>query len=209
MLTGGVATVLLLLLREAGRKPSVPSIPPEELTTRFQSAIPELTSELNLELATATYHELFTRTSSGQTLWGLLDLGTTVVQVQVPVTYRYHLCLRDQWQLTLRNDQLHVQAPRVRPSVPPAIHTDRLTSLTVRGWARSSPQPLLDELQQSLTPTLTAWAGDARHLTLVRPQCQAAVTEFVQRWLRQNQQPCPAITVTFADDPLTLNPNPS
>jgi len=70
---------------------SVPSFNDENLTERFISAIPELTQELNLELATATFNETFTKQSDLTTCWGLIDLGTSTVQVQVPVTYRYHL----------------------------------------------------------------------------------------------------------------------
>ncbi len=99
------------------------------------SAIPELTRELNLELATATFHETFSKESDRTTCWGLIDLGTSIVQVQVPVTYRYHLCLRDAWQLEHQDRRLIVHAPVIRPSLPPAIHTDQLTTLAVRGWA--------------------------------------------------------------------------
>ena len=71
------------------------------------------------------------------------------------------------------------------PSLPPAIHTDQLTTLAVRGWARGSTAGLLAELQQSLTPTLNQYAGDDRHLKLVRPQCRASVAEFVRLWLER------------------------
>ena len=174
----------------------------ENLTERFVSAIPEITRELNLELATATFHETFTRESALTTCWGLLDLGTSVVQVQVPVTYRYHLCLRDQWRLELKHRRLIVHAPVVQPSLPPAIHTDQLTTLTVRGWARGSTSGLLAELQQSLTPTLNRYAGDARHRELVRPQCRASVAEFVQLWLEREGHDArfTAIVVVFADE---------
>ena len=102
LITGGATLTALLLLRQKSQKPA-PSANPqtftdENLTDRFISAIPEITQELNLELATAVFNETFTRKSEQTTLWGLIDLGTSVVQVQVPVTYRYHLCLRDPWQ---------------------------------------------------------------------------------------------------------------
>jgi len=70
-----------------GRKPKSEPVQPftdEDLTERFVSAIPEITRELNLELATATYHETFTRQSELKTLWGLIDLGTSIVLIQVP-----------------------------------------------------------------------------------------------------------------------------
>jgi len=166
------------------------------------SAIPEITRELNLELATATFNETFTRNSDLVTCWGLVDLGTSTVQIQAPVTYRYHLCLREPWHLELKQGCLVVKAPVIQPSLPPAIHTDQLTTLAVRGWGRGSTGELLTALQQSLTPTLNQYAGDARHLELVRPQCRASVGEFVQLWLERDGRAARInrITVVFADE---------
>ena len=120
----------------------------------------------------------------------------------MPVTYRYHLHLRERWQLELKQRCLVVHAPVITPSRPPAIHTDRLTTLAVRGWARGSTGGLLAELQQSLTPTLNQFAGDVRHLELVRPQCRASVAEFVRLWLEREGQAASItqITVRFADE---------
>ena len=207
LITGGATLTALLLLRRTGQRPAPPTSPvtsfaAENLTERFISAIPELTQELNLELATATFNETFTRQSDLTTCWGLLDLGTSTVQVPVPVTYRYHLCLRERWQLELKQRRLIVHAPGIKPSLPPAIHTDRLTTLAVRGWARGSTGALLAELQQSLTPTLNQFAGDVRHRELVRPQCRASVAEFVRLWLEREGHAARTtdITVIFTDE---------
>lgn len=140
-------------------------------------------------------------------MWGLIDLGTTIVQVQVPVTYRYHLCLRDRWQLEIKARRLIVHAPVVQPSLPPAIHTDQLTTLAMRGWARGSTGELLAQLQQSLTPTLNHYAGDDRHLKLVRPQCRASVAEFVRLWLEREGHAArfTTIVVDFAGETKPIN----
>ena len=205
LITGGATLTALLLLRQSPRSPA-PTPPStftaDNLTDRFISAIPELTQELNLELATAISTETFTKQSDLTTCWGLVDLGTSIVQIQVPVTYRYHLCLRDQWHLELQHQRLTVHAPGIRPSLPPAIHTDQMQCLTVRGWGRGSTSGLLTKLQQSLTPTLNQCAGDSRHLALVRPQCRASVTEFVQLWLEREGQAgrITDIRVVFRDE---------
>ena len=201
----------MLLLRRSQPKAAPPAVRPfteTNLTERFISAIPELTRELNLELATATFPESFARQDSLTTFWGLLNLGTSIVQVQVPVTYRYHLCLRDAWKLELKHRRLIVHAPAIKPSLPPAIHTDQLTTLEVRGWARGSTSELLTQLQQSITPTLNRYAGDARHLELVRPQCRASVAEFVQLWLEREGHACADITVFFNDEKPTIHNQP-
>ena len=198
LITGGATLTALLLLRQ--KQPTtespVKSFSSDNLTERFVTAIPELTQELNLELATATFNETFTRTSDRSICWGMIDLGTSVAQVQVPVTYRYHLQLREPWQLELKSGRLIVRAPVIQPSRPPAIHTDQMHCLTVRGWGRGSTSELLTELQQSLTPTLNRYVGDAR------PQCRASVTEFVQLWLEREGQAnrIHNITVIFADE---------
>lgn len=198
-------TALLLIARQNKPKPplTVQPFTDEELTERFVSAIPEITRELNLELATATFNETFTKQSELKTCWGLINLGTSTVQIQAPVTYRYHLCLRDQWKLELKQGRLIVRAPVIKPSLPAAIHTDRLTTLAVRGWCRGSTGDLMTELQQSLTPTLNRYAGDARHLGLVRPQCRVSVAEFVQLWLEREGQAnqISHIAVWFEDEP--------
>lgn len=122
--------------------------------------------------------------------------------MQAPVTYRYHLCLRDKWRLELRGRRLIVHAPVVMPGLPPAIHTDRMQCLAVRGWARGPTGDLMTELQASLTPTLNQHAGDARHIGMVRPQCRASVAEFVGLWLERegHNSRFTAIAVIFADE---------
>lgn len=77
LITGGGVLTALLFLRQTGQRPAPPPIQPfttENLTERFISAIPELTQELNLELATATFNETFTKQSDRTTCWGLMDL---------------------------------------------------------------------------------------------------------------------------------------
>ena len=205
----GVTLAGLAALAYLNRKPPQPEnaglpvrFTDEDLTERFVSAIPGITRELNLELATATFNETFLKSSNLTTCWGLLDLGTSVVQIQTPVTYRYHLCLRDQWQLELKQGRLIVQAPIIQPSLPPAIHTDALTTMALRGWCRGSTDELMAELQRSITPTLNAYAGDELHLEIVRPQCRASVAEFVKLWLEREHQSSQVtdIRVVFSDE---------
>ena len=74
----------------------------EHITETFISALPTLTRELNLEVATSRQTETFERTESKSLLWGWLDLGTNVASLRVPVTYRYHLRLSDSWKLDVQ-----------------------------------------------------------------------------------------------------------
>jgi hypothetical protein len=191
IITGGAAvTAILLMSRSNGPKatpPTVPKLTNDNITTEFVAAIPELTPELNLELATATQTEVFTKTDSSR-LWGLVDLGTSTVQIRVPVTYRYHVCLREPWRLEIKGRCILVQAPEFHPGLPPAIHTDKLEKLAVRGWARGSVAGLMDQLQKEITPMLIQSASDPRHLELVRERCRQSVAEFVRLWLEREGQ---------------------
>ena len=176
----------------------------ENITASFVAAIPSITRELNLEVATATQTETFTQTSRRTLLWGWLDLGSSVVQVRVPVTYRYNIPLREPWKLRVREQTVIVHAPPLHPSLPPAIHTDQIERLTVRGWCRGSPRMLLQRLERQITPMLSEYAANPRQLGQVREACRLSVAEFVRLWLEREGQWQPsrftAIQVRFADE---------
>jgi hypothetical protein len=183
------------------------SLSDQQITQSFLAAIPRITRQLNLEIATSTQTEVFERAQGRTVLWGALDLGTNLVQIHLPVTYRYHVRLQEAWRLEVRGKVLVVRAPPIRPSLPPAIHSDQMRKLMVRGWGRLPPDDLLEELERQMTPILCDYAADARHLELVRHQCRLAVADFVRLCLRgQTSWPAHRITaidVQFADEPLS------
>jgi hypothetical protein len=78
----------------------------EQITQSFLAAIPRITRQLNLEIATSTQTEVFEGTQGKTALWGALGLGTNLVQIHLPVTYRYHACLREPWKLEVRGKVL-------------------------------------------------------------------------------------------------------
>jgi hypothetical protein len=184
----------------------------ENITASFIAAIPAISRELNLEVATATQTETFTRSSSKTALWGWIDLGTNVAQVRVPVTYRFHLRLRDPWKLEVHGNTVLVHAPAILPSLPPAIHTDRMERLSVRGWGRGSSQELLTQLERQLTPLLSQYAAEPKQLNHVREACRLSVAEFVRLWLECEGQWHPGgfhtIHVRFGDE-VALPPDPT
>ncbi len=176
------------------------------ITTTFIEGIPESVSTRGdvLELATAQTPESFMRTDNRTTFWGWLDLGTTVSEIRVPVTFRYHLRLSDPWRLTTRDSVCVVLAPPIRPSNPPAIHTDQMEKRTESGWGRWNKAENLTELEKGLTPALEARAGDRRHLRLVREECRKSAAEYVRRWLLREdhwrKDRFTAIVVVFPDE---------
>jgi len=179
----------------------------EQLTDRFIAAIPQITTQLNLEIATAQQTEVF-EAREGKMIFGdLIDLGENVAQIHVPVTYRYHLPLRSSCRLELRGNVLVVHAPKIEASLPPAIHTQQMEKIAVRGWGRLPPTDLMERLERQMTPTLTAYATDDRHLELVRNKCRKAVAQFVMLWLKGEQLPrkVTAMQIRFADEPHTTS----
>jgi hypothetical protein len=178
------------------------------ITRTFVAAIPEITSAGagRLELATARQVETFRAEDSLSVFWDKLYLGTTLSEIRVPVTYRYHLELSDPWRLDVSGQTCLVIAPPIRPSLPPAIHTDQMEKRSEAGWARFNAQQQLDNLEKGITPTLTQYARDRRHLALAREQCRQTVAEFVRTWLLKEDQwrtdRFRTIKVVFADEQL-------
>ncbi len=179
----------------------------QHITETFTSALPTFarTPGGNLELATSTSTETLTRTDERTIAWDMVYLGKTVSEISVPVTYRYHVNLRDAWKLDVVGNTCVVRAPAIRPSLPPAIHTDQMQKRSDAGWARFDAKDQMAELERSLTPRLTRHAGDPRRLALVREECRKTVAEFVRDWLLREDHwrsdRFSSIKVIFADEP--------
>ena len=155
------------------------------ITNRFLAAIPELSSTGTglLELATAQMTETFSRSEERRIFWDWISLGETVTEIRVPVTYRYHVRLADPWRLEISGQTCVVHAPSLRPSLPPAIHTEKMEKKTELGWLGSDADQQMTELEKSITPTLEAYARDEHHLDFVREECRKTLAEFVKSWL--------------------------
>ena len=176
------------------------------ITSTFTAAIPEMVPDngLKLELAAFEATETFSRSDERRVVFDLIPLGTTVTEIRVPVTYRYHLRLDDEWLLEVRGHSCVVHAPPIRPSLPPAIHTDRLERRSDEGWLRFNASQQMEALERSITPTISACAADPKHLAMVREQCRQRVAEFVRSWLLREDHwrhdRFSSVTVVFADE---------
>jgi len=176
------------------------------ITSTFLAAIPRLVPDdsLRLELLAIEATETFTRTDDRRTFFDLVPLGTTVSEIRVPVTYRYHLRLDEPWRLEVRDRAVVVEAPPIRPTLPPAIHTDRMEKRSTADWLRLDADERMAELERSLTPTLSERAGDPARLDLVREQCRRRVAGLIRSWLEVEDHwrgdRFRAVTVVFADE---------
>lgn len=175
------------------------------ITSTFTAALPELQpGGAVLELAAYEAVETFRRSDDRALFFDLVPLGTNVTEIRVPVTYRYHVRFDEPWHLDVRDGVCLVRAPRLRPTLPPALHTDRMEKQGERGWLRFDLEQQMDELERSITPTLVARAGDERTISVVRETCRRRVAEFVRDWLLREEQwrddRFTAVTVTFEDE---------
>ena len=176
------------------------------ITKTFIAAIPEISSTGagNLELATTGQMEIFRAQDEKSIFWDKLYLGRTVSEIRVPATYRYHLRLSDPWRLDVSGQTCIVIAPVIRPSLPPAIHTDQMEKKSDEGWGRFNAREQMADLEKRITPTLSQYAADERHIALVREQCRKTVAEFVKTWLLKEDQwrtdRFHTIKVIFADE---------
>ncbi len=176
------------------------------VTETFVAAIPEIEGAGGgrLELASAKTTEIFTRTDERKVLWDWVSLGTTVSEIRVPVTYRYHLRLGDAWRIEVRDGLCYVYAPAVQPTLPPAIHTDGVEKRLDADWLRFDAADQLITLERSITPRLETYAADPKHLGLVRGESRRTVAEFVRTWLLREDQwgddRVRAVKVIFPDE---------
>jgi len=175
------------------------------ITSTFTAALPELQpGGALLELAAYEAVETFRRADERAVFFDLVPLGTNVTEIRVPVTYRYHVRFDEPWHLDVRDRVCLVGAPRLRATLPPALHTDRMEKHGERGWLRFDLDLQMDELEKSITPTLVTRAADARTVSLVRETCRRRVAEFVRDWLLREDQwrgdRFTAVTVTFEDE---------
>lgn len=180
-----------------------------KITTTFLASIPELTStgSGNLEVATASATETFTRSDERRILWDWVSLGQTVTEIRAKVTYRYYVSFNDLWDIEMSDHTCIVKVPALRPSLPPAIHTETLEKKTERGWLRFDAERQMAELEKAITPTIEQYAFSSGHLNLVRETARKTVAEFVRRWLLKEDHwrsdRFRAIIVVFADEKIS------
>jgi hypothetical protein len=176
------------------------------ITTTFTASIPRLVpgGGPSLEVAVLEANETFRRTDERRILFDAIDLGTNETEIRVPVTYRYHVSLADEWHVDVREQGCIVRAPPIRPTQPPAIHTDGMEKRSSRGWLRFDVDEQMDALERSITPTLEERAASADAIALVREPARMRVAELVQRWLivedHWREDRFRSVTVVFSDE---------
>lgn len=136
-----------------------------------------------LEIVTAESTERFMRTTNLEMFGRALPLGTTVSEITVPATYRFHINLNDEWRILSDGNRLLVQAPAVRPSLPVAFDTGGVQKKTQSGWARWDGAENLAALEKEVTGKLAERAEQPATILRIREEGRLAVAQFVKKWL--------------------------
>lgn len=137
----------------------------------------------HLEIATAEASERFTRTTNFEVFGKKLPMSTSVSEITVPATYRFHIDLNDEWNLTSDGKRLVVRAPRVRPTLPVAFDTGRVEKKTSSGWVRWDAGDDLADLEKGITGELAIRAADPDTIAKIEDEGRIAVARFVRTWL--------------------------
>ncbi len=185
---------------------------PEVIEEQFISGIPTIfrTPGGNLEVAGFTATETFRRATTARLPFTeyRLPFSTTITVIQVPVTYRYHIRVFDPWQIDIRGNTCVIYAPEIRPTLPPAIHTDKMMIYSEEGLLSWDAEAEIDSVLKGITPTLEENAQKPETIRGIREDARKTVAEFVRVWLvdRGNWgQEVTRIKVIFRDE-LPLNP---
>ena len=137
----------------------------------------------HLEIATAEASERFSRTTNFEVFGKTLPMSTSVSEITVPATYRFHIDLNDEWNLTSEGKRLVVKAPRVRPTLPVAFDTGRVEKKTSSGWVRWDAEDDLADLEKGITGELSIRAADPNTIAKIGDEGRIAVARFVRTWL--------------------------
>lgn len=146
--------------------------------------------------------ETITKADERRACWDKLYVGTTITEIKVPATFRYHIKLMDDWQLRTKDNVCLVLAPKMHPTLPVAFNTAGMEKKVDGGWFRFDSKEQLAELEKSLTSLLEGRAGS--HLASARESGRTAVAKFVKTWLLREDHwrtdRFHAIIVKFCDE---------
>jgi hypothetical protein len=159
-----------------------------------------------LAVSTIKAPELFQATAE-HTVLGV-PVGQTTSQIRVQAVYAYHVELAPEWKVTLRDKQLIVIAPRVKPTLPVAIDTARLERFASGAWSVFTGAAELDRLLRSISQSLATKAALPSYIQFQREAARATVTELVRKWMLGQERFKSAsdyqVRVFFADEPIEV-----
>lgn len=138
--------------------------------------------------------------------FGPIDLGSTTSRIRVAATYRYHIPLAPEWKVVVRDGEVIVVAPRVRPTLPVAYDSASVQRRVEAGWLRFDKDESLSAAEKLVTSELESRAGTPGAINQQREQARLTVAEFVHKWMSTHDQLKSTnptnVRVVFADEPI-------
>jgi hypothetical protein len=136
-----------------------------------------------LEVGTIVTTEIIEKATENKLFGGWIDLGTTVSEIQVGVTYRYNVLLSGSWEVIIKNGIAHVKVPVIEATLPVSIHTDQIKKRTEAGWLKFDAVEHLEALEKNLTSILNQRAMHDNKLDLLKPKAKEVLENFVKKWI--------------------------
>jgi hypothetical protein len=150
------------------------------ITTTFTSYATTLAGSQNLQFATLSQMETFTRKDESTTLWGYIPLPDVIVEARAPVTYTYYLDLNDRWDFRLEGGIIWVTAPDIKFNKP-AVDVSRITYEVKKDSHFRNTTDAMDNLKSSIT--WMSYKKAEANIPLVRETGRHQTEIFVQNWL--------------------------
>ena len=127
--------------------------------------------------------ELFSKADSRFAAWGKVYLGTSVTEIKVPASYRFHIKLSEMKGVRVdeQNKIFIVKVPVIHPSLPVAFDTTGVEKRSEDGWFRFDGAQQLAAMEKNITPDLEKRA--TQHLPAIREHARGDIEEFVQKWI--------------------------
>jgi hypothetical protein len=129
--------------------------------------------------------ETFSRGDVRFGAWGWVYLGTTISEIKVPATYRFHIKLSEMKQARFDDSVLIITAPAIHPTLPVAFDTTAMEKKAEGTWLRFDAEQQLADLEKSITPALATRAEG--HVNSVRENARRDIEEFVQKWIVESR----------------------
>jgi hypothetical protein len=151
------------------------------ITTSFVSTATTLSNHQHLQFATLKQTEIFTHHEEKSTAFGYVPLPDVVVEARAPVEYIYYVDLKAKWEMTLKDNTIHVFTPPIRANKP-AVDASAITYEVKKGYLKSDEAQ--ENLKRSITSHVTLRARD--NVPLVRETGRKEIAEFVENWLARS-----------------------
>ena len=177
------------------------------IETRFQESLVEVKGNHGDVLEISTFKskaEISEKDNADLSFLGLLPIpmGTTKAALRVPVTYRFYVLLSDRWQIRTTPETVTVNAPDIRPSLPPAPDISQLEISTEVGWARFNRKDIEERVKLMTTSILNNRARQLAHSQIIRDASRKSVESSLKNWIHWLPEECKnkVFVIKFGDE---------